>query len=306
MSTPLRLLVAVVAAVGVAGCTGGEPEPAPDTPTSATSSAPTDRDSRAVLAALRRIDLCAAVDSGVDARLSSTDPFSCDVGTAPNPVKITVVMSSPASRRAMDAHTLAGAKAYVTREPRLNCRVVLPVSFELAISVDALGTRPSDALCEPASRVATVLAAALADPVQVEPSWDACGAVRAAVDERDHSQVVPVAMDFCHFPVGPGQLRLRYASPPDHAERGVIGDTTVWVSEGEFAGERSCFVDWSLGPPHTRYAPAGAEFLASVSADECRRARDLARTMVGVLAEPPHEVTPQQPLLYGPDEPDMP
>ncbi|MCT2586429.1 hypothetical protein [Actinophytocola gossypii] len=260
-----------------------------------------------MLAALRRIDLCAAVDPGVDSRLTSADPFSCDVATTPNPVKITVVTSSPASRRAMSARTVADAKAYVTREPGLNCRVVLPVSFEIGVSVDALGTQPSSALCDPALRVATVLATALADPVQDEASWDACGAVRAAVAEREHEQVVPVAMDFCHFPDGSSQLRLRYETAPEYAERGAIGDTTVWIDEGEFAGERGCFVHWSLGSSRTSYASPDAELLASVSADTCPRAKELAETMVPVLAKPPpDDVTPQRPLLYGPDEPDLP
>jgi hypothetical protein len=128
MTSRVILLVVVWVAV-VAGCTTpSDPPPSPPTST-AQQQGPRDRDEDEVLAALRRIDLCEvlAAAPGLPAEPRAPQPFRCVAGD----IAVTVVGFAHEARLALPSQAVGNAKAYVQAD---GCRVVLPVSFELASS----------------------------------------------------------------------------------------------------------------------------------------------------------------------------
>jgi hypothetical protein len=268
-------VVGVLFAVVVSGCSSDSPDTGP--PSSSTADRPevvkpVDRDAEAVMAALRRVDLCSVVRelSGA-AEVEQRDPFSC-TGSG---VSVGVV-DLPADRRLkMPVRDIGGAKAYVAQTSG-DCVVYFPVSFEYAVEVEAGG-------CEPAVRLRLGTTA----------RWDACGALgRALGNDTDLIEAGEYVGAACE-PPAPEMAHLAFDSP-------LIGETTSVTVGGRAAEVQEdgdvCWTAWS-DPPG---------LWTSVAANGCDTSKTLAESVMDVIATPPADGRPQDPLLYKPDDADTP
>lgn len=293
MTARVILLVVVWVAV-VAGCTTPSEPPAPP-PSTSRQQGPRDRDTDAVLAALRRVDLCEvlAASSGLPAGAQprAPRPFGCVVGS----ISVTVVGFGHQERLSVPTQVVGDAKAYVQAD---GCRVFLPVSFELAIEF----SQPPGT-CQGLTELAAAAVTVLADPeaARVAPRWDACSVLGEALDTRDRPKLAGNGLDDC----------------TDHTTGRSISFADDLVSTGEprtatiggkqvriYEQDTSCDVYWRQGPFASRFAP---DYQVVAVARDCDGSTALAESVMAVLAEPPPSgAEPQQPLFYAPDEPDSP
>lgn len=310
-----RAVSAVVVGVLIlAGCTVEEPGlPLVERP------ATPERDEAAVLAALRQIDACALLDPAAarapafpaDRPPRPLGPHRCEL-TAPGGDRVSVRLgtSLTAHDRLGDFYPrpLGGAKAYVERwanRPQTMCFLHLPVSPALSIRFAAFaGAVPrSGDLCAAAAAFAGVAAERLARPETLRAGadmpmadWDPCAMLATALDDPGyrltHDADGDHGVDGCVADPGRpsvgGLVRLTLAyGPPADGEA---------VSEGP----GGCTVRWSNGP-----AGAGTEQINALSAPDCARAGQLAAAVLTAPTTAP-SVSPRRPLLYRPDEPDLP
>lgn len=309
--------VGCVVALAVAGCTSTEPDSPPDNTAPSTveeskKAEPKDRDNRAVLAALRRIDMCALLASAAatdypDKRLRAWQPFSCDMG----PVSVTATGFPSEFRRPLPVRTYGGAKAYLENLAD-SCQVYFPVSFRLVLMFELPRSDSETDDCASVEGPMTAAATTLADPAPVEGAdrWDACSALSAALGaDADQYRLRTNFLYQCH----PAEsvefmLELRYRSqllPSEKRTIETIGGHQVAVADGQGASGQVCLAEWRHGPADTPHASA-PDFFVDVSATSCARAKELAESVMTVLkTPPPTDVPPQRPLLYRPDEPDM-
>lgn len=312
MTTRMAVL-ALVVAVGLAGCTtpsggpGERPSSTPAPPSSADR--PRDRDSEAVLAALRRLDLCAVVAAATTtapivpaAEPVTSQPFSCTVGEPFDQFTAKVVSFTHSSRVTLPIRPVGGAKAYV-RDAADGCAVYLPVSFHWAVEFS------QRTACQSVTAVVAAAASVLAEPGAGagEPWWDACTALAKALEpEADQSTLSGNDLASCTYLAGEKARRasLVYAEPERHwgpPQESTIGDLRVWV----YQDDQSCGVHWRQGANPSPYAraPDSPVFVAS---PDCAYSTELAEAVAEVLAGPAPVDSPQHPLLYGPGEPDGP
>lgn len=305
----LRPIVAGCAvALGLAGCVAEEPD-GPPPPTTVEHPAQKDRDERSVLAALARIDLCAVLKSPAAGTPRAPGPSSCQTGNPGGGTVVLRVQRLPAAERLkLPSRPLGGAKAYTHAAAGHNCTVSLPVSFELALAIDARGVAAGDP-CEVAQTAATAAATTLADPAaaRADPRWEACaalGSVPGAEVER------PATMDRCAEQNGQVVLEFDYSKPGTYPvggwRRETVGGVEVWTLEDPDPQAPSCTVEWSQGPAPSPPAENGAQLVASLRAVDCGRVTPRVEPLITTLRQPPADVPPQKPLLYGPNEPDRP
>ncbi|MCT2583020.1 hypothetical protein [Actinophytocola gossypii] len=287
----MRVAVVVLFLV-LAGCTvpvGSRPLPDP--------AVPVDRDQDAVLAALRLVDACAMVDGNVTA----LGPHRCQVRAGGNEFFIRMGVRFDEEDKSRP-RVLGGAKAYVDPLDRARCSAHLPVSFKLSIRFDVV--RGPCAAVLPVVETAARRLPTLPPAELPMADWDPCTLLAAALPTRlDHQLDLDRrgrhGMDGCvadaelPTPVPRIQLTLAYGPDPDSSD--TVGGMPVAV---EPIGSK-CEVSWTNGPF------GAAEQVVAVRAPDCDLAREIA---AGVLSTPPRppSITPQDPLLYGPDEPDVP
>jgi len=315
------LIAGLAAVVMLAACTSTKPDDqTTDTPdNSSTTSRPAakNRDEQAVFAALLRIDTCALLKSAANAlpgysqrvQLEPDGPTQCSASSADHAggVRIWLDELSTNQRLQMRLTSLGGAKAYVERTAV--CKIYLPVSFTYALAFLTDGF-PGENQCPTGEQFVEAAAATLAHPetVQSEPRWDTCDLLRTAIGDengsyRRSSQVN--ILDECNEDKTGAWLFFDYGTPGVDTERvkwtkDAVGKTTVWTNE--LAGE--CRVEWQAGPPRHQ---SEVGLRALVKLPTCEGAKQLAGSVMTLLTQaPPNDVPPQQPLLYKPDEPDMP
>jgi hypothetical protein len=297
-----RLLAAAcVAVLALSGCTNEGPEAAPPARIKQpTAKLPEDRDEQAVIAALRRIDMCAVLDAAAAAaetaeyELRATSPTVCTMDiAAADPVHASLGVTSLTDSRkrlSLPAMALRDTKAYLdARGDR--CWVHFPITFRLAIEL-SVDSGP----CAYAERLAAGIAAALAEPTRVsaEPRWEACEVLRRSTTFK----TLPVgSLDECadesldvNF-----QLRNPESFPEHDARRAKVEGVDVWVTTGTAAGSDYCWIDWAPGP---------GDLVVRLAATTCAKVEPLVESVNRTLHEPPPDAPPQRPLLYPPDEPD--
>jgi Protein of unknown function (DUF3558) len=170
---------------------------------------PRDRDSGAVVAALRELSACALIDPAVAGRVGigsapivyAEAPHACTISAAPSSggYEVTVHLGTHADhflKWASAPITLAGAKAYRYDDSLKghNCFVFLPVSFDRAIQIYAKepSTGSDIDLCAAATAFAEAAATKLANPDSLRPDrttfplsqWDGCSLLAAALGEE--------------------------------------------------------------------------------------------------------------------------
>jgi hypothetical protein len=294
------------------GCTSNDP-PTPGGSSSGAAhprtAAPKDRDETAVLAALRRLDLCAVLRSAATtapaAQPRARDPFSCGMAGSPG-ASVSISQIGTDERLKLPVRAIGDAKAYVDYATRDTCLAYFPVSFELALKFDVDRVKGD---CGPAingflAAAATTLTGSAA--LTATPQWDACGALAEALgDDAD-----PRALTWAGTGVGAAcerwepsvaHLEFGYRNPLIGATRTeTVGGVQVRVQEDDSTGRTVCWTAWQAGP-------AGSpELWAGVAAEDCGKAATLAKSVMTVLESPPPDVAPQRPLLYGADEADSP
>jgi hypothetical protein len=270
-----------------------------------------DRDERAVLAALRPIDPCALLDPAALGAPAGTKPdpiapHRCVMRTAPAGNQVAAVVGiefdRPARYRAQLVD-LGNIRAYVTAGPGADfCQVVIPVSFELAISFE--GTLDGGDACALAKSVATVAAKRLASPPAGSTTgWTACellaGQGTQYVFESPNGAQ---GIDQCTMSERtednkPGktvfELMLRYSGDPTEGVkdvRTVSGQRIAVMPDG--AG---CYYEW-------RQDSVVVELLAT----DCKRGEPVVPTLIASLGQPnPDKTAPQRPITIRPDEPDQ-
>jgi hypothetical protein len=296
-------VVALVLAwvVVVAGCTTPNDQPPPSTSPRATAQqGPRDRDEEAVLAALRRIDLCEVLAAAMSetpglpagAEPRARQPFAC----VADGISAKAVSSTHETRLSLPSQDIGGARAYV-REERDGCAVLLPVSFELAVEFSQVpGT------CQVVTGLTAAAVSVLADPeaARVDPRWDACTVLAEALGpDTDRAKLAGPGLDDCtDFSEAPSQASISFADglpPAGQPRTATIGDTQVQIYEQE----TSCDLYWRQGPT--------PDHQVLVVTPDCDRSTALAESVLNVLAgQPPTDAQPQWPLFYARDEPDSP
>ncbi|OLF04529.1 hypothetical protein BLA60_40270 [Actinophytocola xinjiangensis] len=293
-----RLLLAGCALVLAAtGCTA-TPPPRHEQEKPPAVALPADRDPRAVLSALRRIDLCAVLDRGATTAgieghtVRAVSPFACDLDFAEPrsfPVHLRVDPLPSGSRVTLPSTVIGGARAYVFSDGP--CDVVLPVTF--TVSIEIMDTGRS---CAEAQPLLAGVVSALGDPdrVTTEPRWTACEVLSTAAVGHPSTDL---GLDGCSDVPGKRGLWFDYPEsfPRPKAQRGKAGDRSVWVSTDP--SDSTCDVSWK---------PDDGPLAIIVRAATCDEALAMVAPVDRVLRQPPPEARPQRPLLYGPDEPDSP
>lgn len=297
-------LIMVVVALGVAGCTSpskvSHDPPSSSQPGPAAPERPRDRDGDAVREALRRIDLCAVVEPATTAAPHARQPMACEVGDSAN---VTIVPLGHEERVTLPGRVVGGAKAYVDLESA-RCSVLLPISFELAVSFT------HSTSCAAATELAAASATVLADPdtVRADPRWDPCTVLAETLDPTpDWSNLfLGSESGICQYLGVPAEheAMLSFADlPPTTSPRpATIGGTEVQV----FENGDNCAVYWRQRPFPSRFAQT-PDYPVLVFSTTCAYSTELAMSAIKVLAgTPPAGGTPQHPLLYSPHEPDGP
>jgi hypothetical protein len=310
--TARAIALALVAVLGLVGCTtgdtGGPPSTMPSTTPSTTPSArdsarPTDRDEDAVLAAVRQLDLCALLDRAkaggafAGGRPVARRPFECVLSGAADLVAVSVTGIGHRTRVESVTRAVGGAKAYV--EQGGGCYVHLPVSFTTALRFSQVPASN----CESLTGLAGAAVAALADPdaFRAEAVWDACTALADALD-ADEAALSGNGPADCTSREPKASISFADDHPPSGEQQTSVGDTRVRV----FEEAENCAVYWRQGPFDVRYA-ATTDYQVVVRTSDCDGATDLAESLMAVLEEaPPDSVAAQRQLLYQPDEPDSP
>ncbi len=280
----------LVFVLGMTACTPGNPTTT-EKPSSraehASAERPKDRDSAAVVAALRRIDFCAVARNITGSTSASAyDPFSCNSSG----VSVNVVELSTDMRLQYPVRVIGGAKAYVDDTTPDKCVVRFPISFRLVLEVRGAG-------CAPAVNVT----------LGATPRWDACGALAKVLgDRRGKLYEAGVAIGAACERGEPSLAHLDFAFDnrffgPTETE--VVGAVQVTVQTQQAnenpSGRPVCWMTWPSGT-------GNPQLWTTVGANSCADARNLAQSVMTVVASPPPDVAPQDPVLYGPDEPDTP
>lgn len=298
----------IAALLFLAACTTTPERPAatPSTVEHPPVAAPEDRDDKAVLAAVRRLDLCALLATAAAAdptfagvRPAASSPFRCALSVPEHQKRFVAVeyAAMDTSRRTTaPLVTLGGAKAYVKPHPG-GCIIALPISFTVTMQFVAGSDDEREDVCADVQPLVAAVATTLADPgaAQREPVWDRCAVLARLPDWH--------ADEPCRIPTG--DVGFGYGTLPGPA-LGWQPDTVGGVEVAVDNASSGCNVWWRVGPASDPYAD-GPDLLGQVAQRNCAAAKELVAAVVPVLATaPPTDVPPQHPLLYPPDEPDVP
>ena len=307
MRTSLRRWLAgacVVAALSLVGCSSGDPKTTETTSSGARPSsaeAPSDRDEAAVLAALRQLDFCAVLTAAQPASAAkpvASEPFSCGIEGG----SVGVVQMGFDSRLKLPMRAFGGAKAYVDFSKSDRCQVDLPISFELVLEFDV--DRTGAGCGRHVDEFVAAAVEALGDPatVSADAKWDACSALDEALGDAETDALIPASAfvgGACErWEPSLAQLDFGYTNPIIGDSRtATVGGVPVAVQEDDSTGQNACWMAWRSGP---------TDQWVGVAAAGCAETKTLAASVMKVLATAPPRVEPQQPLLYGADEPDSP
>jgi hypothetical protein len=246
------------------------------------------------------MDLCAVIEAATTEAPRARQPMACEVGDSAN---VTVVPLGHEERVTLPGRVVGGAKAYVDQEST-RCSVLLPISFELAVSFSHTES------CDAATELAAASAAVLADPdsVPAEPRWDPCTVLAEALDPApDWSRLfLGTESGICQYlgvpPEQEAMLSFADLPPTTPPRTATIGGTEVQV----FEGGDNCAVYWRQRPFPSRFAQT-PDYPVLVFSTNCGYSTALAGSAIQVLSgSPPAGGTPAHPLLYTPDEPDGP
>jgi hypothetical protein len=312
MRKRLLLGIAVLLLAGV-GCTSHKhaATPAPTPAHHRTAAVPHDRDPRAVTAALARLDPCSLIDPRTahsslfpaTTHPIANGPHTCALEHSSADLLVVGLGARSADR--FDARPLlfAGSKAY--QSPN-NCRLDLPVSFTKAIVLNAAWgvTDRSARQCDETLRnFGLVAARALRHPAVTRrplSDWTACAVLRDILGPSAGRLNDDDGIDRCHTPgsdLAQTTVRLAYGlEPRDHDTTHVAGRTVhVWSD---------CSLVWTQGPSGVAEQPFQ---LIEIHAPKCDRAKQLAAKTMQLLSGPAPKpsVTPQEPLTYRSNEPDV-
>jgi hypothetical protein len=276
---------------------------------------PGDRDDHAVLAALREIDPCALLAAGPKLSgltLRRVGPRRCELGAAPLDAWVGVSLGKNAEqpeRYGGTRVTVAGAKGYRSGFDA-SCGVLLPVSFRRVIAIETRsGDRAEFDSCTVAMQFATaavpVLNTARSENGGPLQRWDACTLLDAALGEEVvRYEIRGDAIGSCSTkahgsPPKSADLTLRFGLDPHtitDPQGGVPGDgRPVRVVSGS-----ECSLAWNVG------GSAAPDRVVQVWAADCARTPLLLQAVRTALHRTLRTVAPQHPLLYRPDERDLP
>jgi hypothetical protein len=305
----------VVAALSLAGCSSADPKTTENPPASArppAAEAPRDRDESAVLAALRQLDFCAVLTAAHPASAAKPiahEPFSCAIAGNPGG-SVGIVGMSADTRLKMPTRAIGGARAYVDFSKSDRCQVDLPISFELVLEFDV--DRTAAGCGRHVDEFVAAAVEALGDPavLSADAKWDACGALAEALGDDGRDTLIPASAfvgGACErWEPSLAQLDFGYTDPIiGDSRKETVGGVPVAVQEDGSTGENACWMAWRSGPADSPYASWPDQWVG-VAATGCAETKSLAESVMKVLATAPPRVKPQQPLLYGADEPDSP
>ena len=268
------VVVGCVAVLGLTGCTGEPETPAPTRVTHPRAAVPKDRDPEAVLAAVRQLDLCAVLATGMaatpglpaaPARSVPFAPFGCEALQGSTfSVSTAVEPFGSNARKAWPMRPLGGARVY-TRAGAGTCDAALPISFNDAVTIRLRWVGAPAEPCSLVEALATSAVATLSDPAagRIAPRWDACGVLRSAV-RGERILTEEIGMDGCATdPVG---LSFNLTGPPaaDQPRTDKVGDVDVTIVQGA-STDRGCALTWLVGP-RQRAAPRGTAATPSSTA----------------------------------------
>ncbi|MCT2584191.1 hypothetical protein [Actinophytocola gossypii] len=230
--------------------------------------------------------------------LHTWDPFYCFVEGPAGTFVVEVVGLDQKMRDRMLGRAVGGAAAFV-KDDGYACDVFLPVSSDLAIRLSYNPYKKAGA-CRTASDLAGAAASVLSRPeaVRMDPMWDACSVLAAAVDpDVDRSKLLGSKLSNC------GDLSTAHSGfvtfdnvvrSQERPETRTIGGKSVRMYEED----ESCDIYWRQGPFPARFAET-PDYQVRVSAPDCAKVVTLAESVIGVLDQPPSaDVEPQRPLLY--------
>ncbi len=297
--------------------------------------APDPRDADAVALALRQIDACALLDTDLAAERSGAPddeiyvaprgPHACllsvngeyDVGSRPLEVRVGTPFDQ-LDRYHAEPITLAGAKAYQTRQTSGSdhvCTVNVPTSYHIAVEFHY--SHPESGVCEAVRAYAEVAVDRLREPdtLTLDPAtrpfsqWDGCAFLRTllgteaeyvftpdglydpfsgceAVGEQDDEVVLETEYDWHNSPLG---------------EPTELEGTTVHLYDSSYA----CTATWGQAESGVDNEYLGT-LTFSLETPSCDRTSALTTEAIGLADTRPEstDVSPQRPLLYGPDERD--
>lgn len=307
----------------------------------ASTDIPNDRAADAVSSALGRLDPCALVDPRggnvpgypASSEVEARSPHSCEV-TNPEGEKVTMTFGvelATSDRFTNQLTSFGGAKAYVLAGPSKHtfCRVALPVSFTHSIEVRASSGGVDSHACADAKGFAALAATRLENPDGFElpagpTRWTACDVLRSAVELTPKTELrsgwdLTTGLDQCGVwdksggslggielqPVMPHTyLTIEYDDPSPDFPRD-LGTVRGRRLNGYHSG--ACVIEWTERRPPAAIAK-GEVARFQVSATSCRKAKRLVADIAKVIdsdrvARP---ADPQRPVLYAPDEPDIP
>jgi hypothetical protein len=276
---------------------------------------PGDRDDHAVLAALREIDPCALLAAGPKLSglaLRRVGPRRCELGAAPLDAWVGVSLGKNAElspRWGGTRVTVAGAKGYRSGFDAF-CDVLLPVSFRRVIAIEA---RSGDWTGFDSCTVAMQFAAAAVPVLDTARShndgplqrWDACTLLDAALgEEAVRYEIRGDAIDSCAAkahgsPPKSADLTLRFGLDP-HTITDPPGGVPADGRPVRVASGPECSLAWNVG------GFAAPDQIVQVWAADCARTPLLLQAVRTALHRTLRTVAPQHPLLYRPDERDLP
>lgn len=328
IATGLALASCTTEATPPPATTGSPPPSAQTRVEHPKADVPKDRDEQAVIAALRQLDACvlvdpAAIGAPAGAKPVASGPRRCWIpldGTGHGVYVVFGVEWDPDVKFLAEPVELDGANAYLLPDGsgESACQVVIPVSFELAVAVAVTG---NGGACATTKSVATVVAGRLAKPdliaAPADPwtSWDACALLAAGLG--DHAAVVNLRSFGDWRTGGLDDCNAKKSSPPHESYRltleyadAKIGSTGVKTLGGKQVAVSADGGDWCtlrwregrVGFPNDR-----PDRMIHLSTSDCPRGDQLAVAVMKLLPTPPPDrVAPQRPLVYRPDEPDVP
>lgn len=253
---------------------------------------PADRDEKAVVATLARLDPCKLVDGGGE----RDAPHRCNVG-GPTGISVTFQERGPQDAIAIgETRIVAGAKVDILGPADPGCSAGIPISFGYEVAVHGNGDKPG---CAAELPIITQVVRHLADPGAARqpdvPSvnHDLCtvfsNALRANKTDGEVGHQVHDT-DFC-YGADKQTLTSYYDKPPTSGKVQKIGGKQVHADPGD------CEYTWDQG------VVGGQHHVLKLV--DCRTGPAVAASVIEELqsAPPAGDV---HPLTYKADEDDLP
>lgn len=301
---------------------------------------PQDRDLTAVTAALRAIDACALFDLAAfrveypGAVLQATGPHSCALATEPSRGYVDSGLTVKLGDSSNESFTydgtpvvVEGAKGYEYRDYSgrdKRCYLFFPTSFTRAVKFTYQGENVD--ACEMLNRHVGTAVARLQNPdtVRLNPAapfanWDGCTLLAQALgpDAAKYNFAPPAGgtddpLSSCETS-GQSNPRDYTAGPSLDVYYGkaitMYGETRlIGGKAAEVSGQTMrCYVKWYQAPSGT-----GDQWYDTltfeITANSCDIAARLAQAAIPLVDQSPPDAgtPPHRPLLYRPDEPDVP